>query len=40
MEVTESPIVTLARLSQLENAELPMEVTESGMVTLVRLSQE
>ena len=39
MLVTELPMVTLVRLEQPENAELPMLVTEFGMVTFVRLEQ-
>ena len=37
MLVTESGIVTLARLPQLRKALSPMLVTESGIVTLARL---
>ena len=40
MEVTLSGMVMLVRLSQPENAELPMEVTLSGMVMLVRLMHQ
>ena len=39
MLVTLSPMVTLARLLQSENALPPMLVTLSGMVMLVRLLQ-
>ena len=39
MDVTESGMMTLARLLQFQNAALPMEVTESPIVTLVRLVQ-
>ncbi len=39
MEVTEFGMLTLVRLEQPENADLPMEVTEFGMPTLVRLEQ-
>ena len=39
MLVTLSPIVTLVRLLQLENASKPMVVTLSGIVMLVRLVQ-
>ena len=39
MLVRLSGMVTLVRLKQAKNAELPMLVTLSGMVTLVRLLQ-
>ena len=39
MLVTLSGMVTLVRLLQLQNANLPMLVTLSGMVMLVRLVQ-
>ena len=39
MLVTESGIVTLARLVQQAKAYLPRLVTESGIVTLARLLQ-
>jgi hypothetical protein len=39
MLVTPAGIVTLVRLVQLENNELPMLVTPVGIVTLVRLVQ-
>ena len=39
MEVTESGMVTLARLLQPPNAPWPMKVTELGIVTLVKLLQ-
>jgi hypothetical protein len=39
MLVTLSGMVTLVKLEQPENAELPMLVTPSGIVTLVKLEQ-